>query len=85
MEKDGTMKKIEFDVSWDERNETFADVMAEAVEKFGVEYAVIDESGPGGGWPVVWFTVSDEKLESRVDLFGFGGDMEFLGVGAGGA
>lgn len=82
MEKDGTMKKIEFDVSWDERNETFADVMAEAVEKFGVEYAVIDESGPGGGWPVVWFTVSDEKLESFIDWMGYGDDMEFWLEGA---
>jgi hypothetical protein len=67
------MVKIEFDVAWDETKETFHDV----VSRSGAEYAVLTESGPGGGWPVVEFVVAEERLDDLIKTLGYGDELEF--------
>lgn len=70
-------KKIEFDVAWDEWTETFESAMAEAVAEVGCTWRLITAHGPGGGWPVVEFTVADENLPKLIEYMGCGDDLEF--------
>lgn len=70
MEKDGTMVKFEMDVAWNDWEETFADVMARIESRTEVKWAVLEEHGPGGGWPVVEFTVAEAKFRELMAALG---------------
>ena len=71
------LMSIEFDVSWDESNETFAEVMAEVAARTGAMWSVEIENGPGGGWPSVKFSVWESKLDELIAALGYEDDAEW--------
>ncbi len=71
------LMSIEFDVAWDESNETFAEVMAEVAARTGAMWSVEIENGPGGGWPSVRFAVWESKLDELIAALGYEDDLEW--------
>ena len=69
--------KIEFDVAWDTCSETLNDVLQEVKRECDADSRVLVERGPAGGWPVVEFVVSEEKLDELITRLGYGDDLEW--------
>jgi len=74
---EAVVKKIELDVSWNTRNETFESLMDEIVRETGADYRIVSEFGPAGGWPTVTFVVADEWLGTLIEILGYVDDLEF--------
>lgn len=53
---------IELDVAYDKD----ISEVGEFAQEHGVEYKIIEEHGPGGGWPVVQFTGNKENMKNLV-------------------
>lgn len=58
------MATLQLDVAHEE--DTVEEALATIPADIGVTHEVVDPNGPGGGWPIVEFTGSDEAIERLV-------------------
>jgi hypothetical protein len=63
-----TMCYVNEGQKWEDGISTFSELKA-LYAADGIEATLIVESGPGGGWPIVEFKASREKLEEALTKY----------------